>query len=216
MLNLGDCLYGPLDPRGTAELLIARDIPTVRGNEDRLIVAPPGEAGGCPTLSFVLSRLDAEHLRWLESLPPTRATDDRLLLCHGSPRDDTEYLLFEVTPEGRRRREPEQVQALLPPAGEALVLCGHDHLQRTVALPDGRLVVNPGSVGLPAYADDQPQPHAMEAGTPHARCSLLRPARDAWEVEHLRIDYDWSAAAFAAERNGRPDWAHALRTGRAV
>jgi hypothetical protein len=28
------------------------------------------------------------------------------------------------------------------------------------------------------------------------------------------VPYDWEAAAAQAERNGRPDWAHALRTGR--
>ena len=34
-----------------------------------------------------------------------------------------------------------------------LVLCGHSHVPRAVGLPDGRLVVNPGSVGLQAFDD---------------------------------------------------------------
>jgi predicted phosphodiesterase len=216
VLNLGDCLYGPLDPAATARLLMDRDIPTVRGNEDRLVVEPPCRSGDSPTLAFVRERLDRGQLRWLESLPLTLMTEDGLFLCHGSPRDDAEYLLFEVTREGARARAPREVQALLGRVPARLALCGHDHLQATAALPDGRLVVNPGSVGLPAYADDLPFPHVMETGTPHARYSLLDPVPGGWSVEHRKIEYDWEAAARAAERNGRPDWARALRSGRAA
>jgi len=215
VLNLGDCLYGPLDPAATARLLIDRDIPTVRGNEDRLIVASADRSGTSPTLTFVREQLDRAHLDWLESLPRTLTTPEGIFLCHGSPRDDAEYLLFYVTREGCRRRQPREIQALLPATG-TLVLCGHDHLQAAARLPDGRLVVNPGSVGLPAYADDLPFPHAMEAGTPHARYSVVEPIPGGWGVQHRMIEYDWEAAALAAERNGRPDWARALRSGRAA
>jgi predicted phosphodiesterase len=214
ILNLGDCLYGPLDPAGTAELLMQRDIRTVRGNEDRLIVESPSPAEAGSTLSFVRRLLDEASRRWLGSLPATLITTDGLLLCHGSPRDDTEYLLFEINTEGARVLEPAEVQSRLGPTSGSVVLCGHDHLQRTLPLPDGRLVVDPGSVGLPAYRDDLPHPHVMAAGSPHARCSLLRPAAGVWNVEHVCVEYDWDAAALAAERNGRPDWARALATGR--
>ena len=216
MVNLGDCLYGPLDPAGTAELLVGRDIPTVSGNQDREIVAPPNGEGDPPTLDFVRRELEGEHLRWLESLPPTLATADGIFMFHGSPSDDAEYLLFEVGSAGVRPRDPREVQGRLPSTGGSLVLCGHDHLQRTLPLPDGRLVVDPGSVGLPAYRDEEPHPHPMEACSPHARCSLLRRSGETWEVEHLRVEYDWRAAAAAAERNGRPDWVRWLETGRAT
>lgn len=215
LLNLGDCLYGPLDPSGAAELLLRYEIPTVSGNEDRMILTPPGGPGDSPTLEFTRADLDAAHLRWLESLPPTLATEDGIFMFHGTPRDDTEYLLFEVTPAGARPRDPNEVQALLPSTGGAPLLCGHDHVQQTVRLPDGRLVLDPGSVGLPAYDDDHPHHHVMQAGSPHARCSLLRRSDGAWMVEHLQVEYDWRAAAAAAERNGRPDWARWLLSGRA-
>jgi hypothetical protein len=103
---------------------------------------------------------------------------------------------------------------MLPAGAAPLILAGHDHLQRTVRLPAGRLVVNPGSVGLPAYTDDTPHPHAMEAGTPHARYAILHSSPEGWQVEHVRLDYDWDAAARTADRNRSPDWAHWLRTGR--
>ena len=37
VVNLGDCLYGPFDPRLVAECLMARQWPTVAGNEDRIL-----------------------------------------------------------------------------------------------------------------------------------------------------------------------------------
>ena len=76
-------------------------------------------------------------------------------------------------------------------------------------------IVNPGSVGLPAYTDDDPWPHAMEAGSPHARYAVLEHTRTGWRVDPVAVEYDWEAAARAAERNGRPDWAAWIRTGRA-
>ena len=55
---------------------------------------------------------------------------------------------------------------------------------RIVALDHDRLVVNPGSVGLPAYTDTEPVTHSMEMGAPHARYAVLerRKARDPWQI----------------------------------
>jgi hypothetical protein len=80
----------------------------------------------------------------------------------------------------------------------------------------GVLVVNPGSVGMPAYRDTRPVPHAMEAGSSHARYALLTRSAAGWSAELRAVAYDWEAAARQAEANGRPDAAHAVRTGRAA
>ncbi len=40
-VNLGDSFYGPLDPAGTARILMKLKMPAVRGNEDRILVQPP-------------------------------------------------------------------------------------------------------------------------------------------------------------------------------
>jgi hypothetical protein len=69
-------------------------------------------------------------------------------------------------------------------------------------------------VGLQAYDDAHPHPHVMENGSPQARYALLTREPAGWQVELRRVDYDFEAAAVQAERNGRPDWADALRTGR--
>ena len=38
VVNLGDHLSGPLEPRRTADLLIARGFPSIRGDQDRILV----------------------------------------------------------------------------------------------------------------------------------------------------------------------------------
>ena len=56
---------------------------------------------------------------------------------------------------------------------QPLILCGHTHIARAVRLRDGRMIVNPGSVGSPGYRDVHPFPHVIEAGTPDARYAIL-------------------------------------------
>src|SRR5690606_17812524 len=106
----------------------------------------------------------------------------------------------------------------VPLAGlrEARVIAvAHSHVPRTVRLADGRLCVNPGSVGMPAWEHDEPVPHCTESGSPHARYAILERRRGEWLVEHRIVPYDWESAAARADAAGRPDRAHWLRTGRA-
>ena len=49
---------------------------------------------------------------------------------------------------------------------QSLILCAHTHIARAVRLGDGRMVVNPGSVGVPGFSYNVPFPHLIEAGTP--------------------------------------------------
>jgi predicted phosphodiesterase len=212
VINLGDALYGPLDPLGTADILVDRAYPTVRGNEDRIITESDGSSSD--TLAFVGEQLRSTHLEWLRSLKAGIVVGD-LFACHGSPTSDTAYLLWDVGRAGARRRTPVDVEAALGEIESSLILCGHDHVPWTMLLPGGRTVVNPGSVGLPAYSDDLPHPHVMETGTPHARYSVITRMERGWSVSDRAVPYDWESAADAAVRNGRLDWAEWLRTGRA-
>ena len=212
VVNLGDVFYGPLDPVGTADLILDRSIPTVRGNEDRIIV--DGDAPLSSTLGFVRAQLSGQHLEWLENLTGSLSMGSAFAF-HGSPRSDVEYLLWTVGESGAHRRGTEEVKRILGKIEASLVLCGHDHVPGARVLEDGTVVVDPGSVGLPAYRDDVPHPHLMEAGSPHARYSVVSPSPSGFTVSDRAVSYDWQAAAETAERNGRPDWATWLRTGRA-
>ncbi len=172
VIDLGDSVYGPLDPAGTAALLIARRVPSVRGNEDAIVLEPAHD-DDTPTLRSTRAALRPEHVRWLAAQPATRVVGGDVFCCHGTPGNDGEYLLEAVTEGGAAPRDAFGVASRIAGVEQAVVACGHSHLPRVARLPDGRLAVNPGSVGLPAYTDDAPWPHAMEAGSPHARYAVL-------------------------------------------
>lgn len=215
--DLGDSLYGPLDPAGTASILMAARIPSVRGNEDRLLLEASGRSGHSPTLDHTLRQVNEAVLEWLANRPVTATLPEGVLLCHGTPASDDTYLLEHVDDAGVRHRTGAELQQQLGPGAPGLVLCGHSHVFGQATLPGGRLVVNAGSVGLPAYFDGDPPAHAMESGTPHAVYALVEAAGDGsgWQARRMAVTYDWHAAAVCAERNGRRDWAFWLRTGRA-
>ena len=77
------------------------------------------------------------------------------------------------------------------------------------------MIVNPGSVGLPAYRGDFPYQHKMETGYTHARYSIICQIQDDWLIENYAIPYDWKNASIEAKKNGRLDWELYLSTGRA-
>ncbi|KKC27353.1 metallophosphoesterase family protein [Sphingomonas sp. SRS2] len=213
-VNLGDILSGPLQPAETADRLIALDLPTIRGNHERqLLTLPPGKMGASD--AFAAQRLSDGHRAWLAALPIDMRIAPDVLLCHGTPASDLDYYLDHVEETGSRAATPGEIEARSGGETAALILCGHTHVPRAHIRAGGGLIVNPGSVGLPAYEDDRPWPHVMQAGSPHARYVIAeRGVEGRWTAELIAIDYDWESAAQLSEERGRPDWAVALRTGR--
>ncbi|MDP3321089.1 MAG: metallophosphoesterase, partial [Bosea sp. (in: a-proteobacteria)] len=108
------------------------------------------------------------------------------------------------------------VRPTLESVSADLILCGHSHIPRLMELADGRSVFNPGSVGLPAYDDDHPSWHFMQAESQHARYGIVERHRAGWRFDFLALRYDWRAAADLALARGRADWAHALSSGLAL
>jgi predicted phosphodiesterase len=213
IVNLGDCVSGPLWPAEVADRLIALDLPTVRGNHDRYLVEQmPDEMG--LTDRYARDRMTPLHLEWLASLPLDRVWRDEVYLCHAMPTDDNTYWLETVSPQGVMHQRPiDEVEAMAVCVDHSLILCGHTHTPRTVRLRDGRLIVNPGSVGCPGYEDDQPYPHGMQTGNPLASYAILEKEEAGWSVTFRQVPYDWEAAARLARENGRDEWAAALATG---
>ncbi|WP_419786320.1 metallophosphoesterase family protein [Pseudodesulfovibrio sp.] len=213
--NLGDTFYGPLDPQGTRDILRNNPMPTVLGNQDRILLEGGPEWADNPHFKAALAGIGPEGLAWLRSLPAMLRLDDSVLLCHGTPRHDAKYLLEDVTTGLPTMRPCEAVREdLLPEAdGCTLILAGHSHHPGRLDCPPFT-VVNPGSVGLPAYDDDTP-PHAMASGTPHARYAIASPAGNQWDVQFISVTYDWQAAAARARQNSREDWARWLTSGKA-
>jgi diadenosine tetraphosphatase ApaH/serine/threonine PP2A family protein phosphatase len=213
IVNLGDIASGPLDARRTMDALMALDAVHVLGNHDRwLIDRPPEQMGSWERPAY--AQLEASHLDWLRAVPPTLVFRDQVFLCHATPSDDNVYWLEAVMPDGSVRMAPlETIEKEAKGISQSLILCGHTHLARAVRLGDGRMVVNPGSVGSPGYSYNVPFPHVIEAGTPDARYAILESKGDCWQVTFRHVPYDHEAMAALARRNGEPELASALATG---
>jgi putative phosphoesterase len=214
VVNLGDCVSGPLEAAETADVLISLAWTTIRGNHDRWLLEKSVDQMGS-TDKAAAGELKNHHSAWLSTLDATAEVED-LLLCHGTPDSDTTYLNETVEPDGRVRLATEaEIKRRLDGTNARVILCGHSHMARVVALDDGRLTVNPGSIGLPAYTDTKPVKHSMEMGAPHARYAVLerKKAADPWQVSFRIVAYDWNGAADRAAAKGREQWARWIRTG---
>jgi putative phosphoesterase len=148
----GDVLPGPM-PRETIARLLDLDIPVqfIRGNGDRevLAVMRGTGTGAVPEQFREVIRWNAQQLHpedqhllasWPETLHVKIRGLGEVLLCHATPRSDTE-VFTRLTPEDR-------LLPIFEGLNVPLVVCGHTHMQfdRTI----GRVrVVNAGSVGVP-------------------------------------------------------------------
>jgi len=211
-VNLGDCVSGPLWPREVCDLLVSTAHLTIRGNHDRQVAEGDFARMGASD-RFAYSKLDQNHRSWLAALPASVETNPSILACHGTPRNDDQYLV-EVASEGRLvRASPATIRERLGAVQARAVLCGHSHQQQFLQLLDGPVILNPGSVGCPSYDDPGGDAHVSEAGSPHARYAILDIDEYQVSAEMIAIPYDWKAAVAQAERHGRHDWANGLRTG---
>jgi len=213
VVNLGDSLSGPLMPLETAHFLMAQDWVQLAGNHERQLLTVPADKRGASD-AFAHARLGAKEFAWIASLEHTHRFSAEVMLCHGTPASDLEYFLETVTPTDFRAATQAEIDARLGDVDAALVACGHTHVPRVARASGGQLIVNPGSVGLPAYDDVHPYPHAVETGSPHARYAIAEQRDGGWRSRLIAVPYDHTAMSALALKHGRPDWACALATGR--
>lgn len=124
----------------------------VRGNADRELAAlAHGDKAAVrkayPVDAWAAAQLSYEHVELLADLPHPVTVDidgfGPVVFCHGTPRDDEEEVVLVDT---RLQRWAEVFSDL--PQQVRTVVCGHTHMP-FVRLVDRRLVVNPGSTGMP-------------------------------------------------------------------
>ncbi|MFI9025099.1 metallophosphoesterase family protein [Streptomyces sp. NPDC053560] len=183
----GDLLSGPL-PRETLALL--RDLGDravwLRGNGERELVAShhdpgaPAPDGVTPWAAGQLAPSDIDELAAL----PTAVTLDvpglgPVLFCHATPRDDAEVVLAD----SRAERFAEVLAGV--PEAVRTVVCGHTHMP-FVRVAHGRLVVNPGSIGMPYGRDG-------------AHWALLGPGGGAVALRRTPYDREAACARIVAE-----------------
>ena len=211
-VNLGDSLSGPLLPLETAQFLMAQGWLSMAGNHERQILTQGPHRRGASD-DYAHSRLTPKEFDWLRTLSHCVRLSPVVLLCHGTPDSDLEYLLDSVSHGRVYAASAEEIQARIGAESASLIACGHSHIARSLRSLAGQCLVNPGSVGLPAYTDVYPGPHAVETGSPDARYAIVESSGEDWIVSLRSVPYDFKSMAHLARARGRPEWEHALLTG---
>jgi predicted phosphodiesterase len=184
----GDHAAGPMPVEVLDRLVeLGRRVLLVRGNADReLVTLARGGSSDHPESRWAAAQLRPEQVLLLDGLPhPVRVTVDGfgpVVFCHGTPRDDDEVVLVDT----RLERWAEAFAGL--GADERTVVCGHTHMP-FVRLVDRRLVVNPGSIGMPY-------------GRAGGSWVLLRGGQV--ELRHTPVDLD-AAVELVVRRSTYPD-----------
>jgi predicted phosphodiesterase len=178
----GDIAAGPMPVPTLHRLLsLGERVVWVRGNGDRELY-DPSSSPPHPVAAWAADQLTDDLRGHLRRLPLTVTLDvDGLgptLFCHATPGDDEEVVLVDT----RLSRWAE----VLADVSERTVVLGHTHMP-FVRLAHRRLIVNPGSVGMPYGRDG-------------AHWAVLGPA-----VELRQTHYDPVAAAAVLATGGYPE-----------
>jgi putative phosphoesterase len=208
---LGDLGGYAAQPNEVQAAVKAMGCPVVMGNYDEGVGFDRNDCGCLYIKPFDIEMSDIsfqwtrshtteENKAWLRELPRELRLDiegKRILLCHGSPRSTTEYLL-EARSDGYLRQ--------FTPGGKAdantdVVVFGHTHVpyHRSV---DGVHFINTGSVGRP------------KDGDPRAGYCVLSIDGETVTTEQVRLPYDVELACARLIKAGLPSYfAEYLRTG---
>lgn len=160
--------------------------PTVKGNTDVWLAGDPQTVSDESERKINIGiagthAISEDDARWLVSLPVGHTGPASLLMVHGTPGSPFTAPLPD-----------DPVADFAPYEGQAaLVVYGHVHIGFVKRLPDGTIVANPGSVGLPAD------------GTA-ASYMLLDHHGGNWTIRHRRVDYDRDSALAGAREMGGP------------
>ena len=213
IFNLGDSLYGPLKPIETFELLQKQNIYNISGNEDRILFDNNKKDTKNKTLKFVLEEINEEIIEWLKSNCKTKIIDD-FFLCHGTPKNDNEYLIEKVTRDKVIIKNDKELNYEIRNLSQKIICCGHSHKFNLISLETDKYIINPGSVGLQAYTDTKPYYHTMENGFNKASYCIIIKEKNQFKFYHNLISYDWKSAADCALKRKCNNWVNWLKTGK--
>ena len=168
IIDLGDRVSGPLWPAETCDRLMALGLPTVRGNHDRWVADLRRIAWAPPTDSPARAGGSAHGLAARVATATGNAGDSR---GARQSRATTTAICWNVSRHS--------IWCPDTPAPSQRDWATHRRwccaaiASLADRLPDGPTVLNPGSVGCPAYQDPSDDPHVSEAGSPHARYAIV-------------------------------------------
>lgn len=203
---LGDIVGYNVWPNEVVNAIRKRRIPTIAGNHDAVVGLPTEKPSGI----YTNEKTGADEKQYLASLPAHIQLEFqlpketlKLLLVHGSPRRNNEYL-----------REDTASELLLEMMEEAEcdVLCfGHTHIpfHRVLKTSEGtyKHAINLGSLGKPKDGDPRGCYALLQLDT-QSSCK----DKDGIKVSFKRVTYPVEVAATAVENSPLPnEFAEALR-----
>jgi putative phosphoesterase len=186
LVCLGDVALGP-QPKQTLGQVRALGCPVVMGNWDAWALDGFPEAQGELWRRFVeqgrwwarmLSSEDRAFIGTFQQQVELQVGGADVLGFHGSP-SSFDDMILATTPH-------EELLRLLGGCEQPLLLCGHSHVQ-LLRVVDGRLLVNPGSVGLPFCGVPLGEPQLI---SPWAEYALVRIDNGRVSVDLRRTRYD--------------------------
>ncbi|MGN6292992.1 MAG: metallophosphoesterase family protein [Chitinophagaceae bacterium] len=223
---LGDLVGYNVWPNEVINEIRKRGIPTIAGNYDFGIGRAGNDCGcayktdeekanGAISIAFTNQIIGEEERHYLRCLPAHlkvefQLNNDKLnlLLVHGSPRRNNEYLFED--------REEKSLLRIMQGVDADIMCFGHTHkpYHRILSSVSGETqrhfhAINTGSVGKPKDGDSRGG-YAILCIDHNS--SVLK--RDSIKVEFIRFDYDIEKAARAIENSPLPDtYAMSLRKG---
>jgi putative phosphoesterase len=203
VLCLGDLVdYGP-DPAPCVAWVQERAAVAIRGNHDNAVAsrfdcrcAPVMQEASQKTRELMWQLLGDDELSYLAARPLAADLELdglRFHLVHATPSEPL-YRYLRPSEETRWKAEVESLEA-------DIVLVGHTHLPMLLRI-GGKVVLNPGSVGLPSDGDPRAAFAVIEDGVPRLE----------------RVEYDVEATVRRLDRKALPlevvdKLSHLLRVG---
>ncbi len=206
--------FGP-HPDRSVELLRSLPVQSIAGNYDDSVgngredcacgyTDPRDNHFAQISYDYTLDRTAADHRAWLAALPDSarlHVGGMRVLLCHGSPRRQNEFLWASDTPS-------DFIAHLCDQHDADLICCTHTGIHWQRRLDDrpggGRGVVNVGAIGRPA-----------NDGRTNVWYTLLHPLPGGGlRTEFVPLEYDHERLATEMEAEALPaEFVETIRTG---
>lgn len=192
----GDLAFGGPRPGECVELIRRRGYPAIRGNTDEWLMSPSGApAQLVGAVAWCRARLSVEDRRFLAALPflwRYQHPAGDVVIVHAAPWSIAETIAPDAP-------EP-LVSRVFTEARAPVVVYGHIHIAHVRWVAE-QLLVNPGSVGLPADGD------------PRASFAILALNEGRWQADLRRALYDVESAIQASRHSDNPEglnWARRL------
>jgi len=165
-LCMGDIVgYGP-SPHEVVEIVQGLPLTCIRGNHDRYTLGEDTDRvkpATAEAIEYTKQALTPQDMAFLATLKDSTFFHDRVLLCHGSPRERDEYVVANDVAIANYAYFKREI------AGIHLCFCGHTHVP--ILVGDGKVlrqiepgqtfelkrmmpyIINVGSVGQPRDAN---------------------------------------------------------------